>query len=91
VDFTAEDGDSMFLRNDGIYLEVHPALLPRRPTSVTRTRIVTEYLFGKITANLTVLSILVYYKPSSYWSYSFNYPSVFHQNLAYVSINNGSF
>jgi hypothetical protein len=31
--FSPEDEGSMFLRNAGIYLQVHMALLPRRPTS----------------------------------------------------------
>jgi hypothetical protein len=31
--FRPEDGDSMFLQNAGIYLKVHTALQPRRPTS----------------------------------------------------------
>jgi hypothetical protein len=30
--FRTEDGGSMFLRNVGIYLQVHTALLPRRST-----------------------------------------------------------
>jgi hypothetical protein len=30
--FSPEDGGSMFLENVGIYLQVHMALLPRRPT-----------------------------------------------------------
>jgi hypothetical protein len=30
--FKPEDGGSMFLRNVSIYLQVHTALLPRRPT-----------------------------------------------------------
>jgi hypothetical protein len=30
--FSPEDGDSMFLRNVGVYLQIHMALLPRRPT-----------------------------------------------------------
>jgi hypothetical protein len=31
-DFSPEDGRNMFLRNVGIYIEVHMALKPRRPT-----------------------------------------------------------
>jgi hypothetical protein len=30
--FSPEDGDSMFLRNFGIYLQVHTVLQPTRPT-----------------------------------------------------------
>jgi hypothetical protein len=30
-----EDGDSMFLRSVGLYLQVHTALRPRRPTSTS--------------------------------------------------------
>jgi hypothetical protein len=29
----SEDGGSMFLENDGIYLQIHTVLLPIRPTS----------------------------------------------------------
>jgi hypothetical protein len=32
-----EDGGSMFLRNVGIYLQVHTALHPRRPTSTNNS------------------------------------------------------
>jgi hypothetical protein len=32
--FRAEDGGSMFLRNFGIYLQVHTALQSRTPTSI---------------------------------------------------------
>jgi hypothetical protein len=32
VVFWAEEGGSMFLQTLGIYLHVHTALLPRRPT-----------------------------------------------------------
>jgi hypothetical protein len=35
--FSPEDGDSMFLRNVGVYLQVHTALQTIRPTS-TRDR-----------------------------------------------------
>jgi hypothetical protein len=30
--FRAEDGDSIFLRNAGIYIQVYNVLQPRRPT-----------------------------------------------------------
>jgi hypothetical protein len=33
--FRAEDGGSIFLRNVGIYLQVHTVLQPRRPTSTS--------------------------------------------------------
>jgi hypothetical protein len=33
--FRAEDGGSIFLQNVGIYLQVHTALQPRRPTSTS--------------------------------------------------------
>jgi hypothetical protein len=33
VHFSPEDGGCMFLSNVGIYLQVHMAFLPRRPTS----------------------------------------------------------
>jgi hypothetical protein len=36
--FTPEDGDSMFLRNAGIYLQVHTALQPRRPTRTSSSQ-----------------------------------------------------
>jgi hypothetical protein len=32
--FSPEDGGSMFLRNFGIYLQIHTVLLPRRPTLI---------------------------------------------------------
>jgi hypothetical protein len=39
--FSFEDGGCMFLRNVGIYLQVHTALQPRRPTS---TYLPTDWL-----------------------------------------------
>jgi hypothetical protein len=35
VDWSSEYGDSMFLRKVVIYLQVHTALQPRRPTSAS--------------------------------------------------------
>jgi hypothetical protein len=32
--FRVEDGGSIFLRNVGIYLQVHKVFLPRKPTSI---------------------------------------------------------
>jgi hypothetical protein len=34
--FASEDGSSMFLRNSGIFLQVHKTLQPKRPTSTWR-------------------------------------------------------
>jgi hypothetical protein len=36
--YRAEDGDSMFFRNSGIYQQVHAALKPERPTSILQCR-----------------------------------------------------
>jgi hypothetical protein len=43
--FSSEDGSSMFLRNTGIFLQVHTALQPRRPTSTYSTLKLTGYFF----------------------------------------------
>jgi hypothetical protein len=37
--FSPEDGDSMFLRNVGIYLQARMALQPRRPTSTNLIKV----------------------------------------------------
>jgi hypothetical protein len=35
--FSPEDEGSMFLQNNGLYLHVHTALQPRRPTSIVNS------------------------------------------------------
>jgi hypothetical protein len=41
--FSPEDEGSFFLENVGIYLQVHMALLPRRPTLLKKTVFNTNY------------------------------------------------
>jgi hypothetical protein len=36
---SAEDGDSMFLQNSGIYLQVHMVSQPKRPTLIRKARL----------------------------------------------------
>jgi hypothetical protein len=49
VFFKAEDGGSMFLKNVGIYLQVHTALQPKGPTLKLEylRNVVLRQLFGQ--------------------------------------------
>jgi hypothetical protein len=54
--FSPEDGYSMFLRNVGIYLQVHRALLPRIPTSTNQScKIAEKNAFGKFVYSTELL------------------------------------
>jgi hypothetical protein len=43
--FSPEDGGSMFLRNIGVYLQVHTALQPRRPTENFSLTLLKIFIF----------------------------------------------
>jgi hypothetical protein len=62
--FRALDISSMFLWNNGIYLQVHTAFLPRRPTSHLHHRENLKYQI-KITDLITIHNF--YLKPLSMW------------------------
>jgi hypothetical protein len=42
--FWTEDGGSMFFRNVGIYLQVHTAVQPRRPTKKKKRTVVKKHV-----------------------------------------------
>jgi hypothetical protein len=57
--FRAEDGDNMFFRNSGIYLQGHTALLHRRPTSMILSDVnfLCDHLIGNMKANYSSRSV----------------------------------